>query len=90
MPCLEERKNGRRTPHGYRSFLLLAVLSSLPVSDADMSKISKDVSVFKMNTQIHFSCVPWYFRREETPHFDLYVILAGFSKDMAFLTRKSK
>lgn len=86
----EERKSGRRRPHGYCSLLLLAVLSSLPVSDADMSKISRDVSVFKMNTQIHFLCVPWFFRKEQTPHFHLYLILAGCSVDVALLTRKSK
>lgn len=86
----EERKSGRRRPHGYCSLLLLAVLSSLPVSDADMSKISRDVNVFKMNTQIHFSCVPWFFREEQTPHFHPYPILAWCSVDEALLTRKSK
>lgn len=65
----EERKRGRRRPHGYCSLLLLTVLSSLPVSDADMSKISRDVSVFKMSTQIHFSCVPCFFKKEQIPLF---------------------
>lgn len=86
----EERKSGRRRPHGYCSLLLLAVLSSLPVSDADMSKISRDVSVFKMNTQIQFLCVLWFFRKEQTLYFHLYLILAGCSVDAALLTRKSK
>lgn len=86
----EERKSGRRRPHGYCSLLLLAVLSSLPVSGADMLKISRDVSVFKMNTQFHFSCVTWFFRKEQTSHFHLYLIFAGCSLDTSLLIRKSK
>lgn len=86
----EERKSGRRRPHGYWALFLLAVLSSLPVSDADVSKISRDVSVFKMNTQFHFSCVCWFFKKEQTPHFNLYLIFAGCSVDASLLIRKSE
>lgn len=90
----EERKSRRRRPHGYCSLLLLAVVSSLPVSDVGMSKTSRDLSVFKMNTQIHFSCVPW-FRKEQILHFQIphlcpYQILPGLNVHVTLFTRKSK
>lgn len=81
----KERKSRRRRPHIYCSLLLLAVLSSLPVSDPGKKK-SLETSVFLK--WIHRFTFPWFFRKEQIPHFHLYLVLAGLSVDVTLFIRK--